>query len=227
MEWAEQEGPAEQRYTRVATKGVRVAMERTAQTASAVASALPAERLASLTLRLTVTVRSAVQEVLSGPGYYQGYPTIGGASGAPGSAGISQGDSIGVSGGQLVLKNSLLATAASGTNVVGVILDAGNNLNSDSTDSLTNGTSLNGINPQLGTLGYCGGPTPTVPLLAGSPAIDAADLARILQRGTARGDAALWNGAGIGAFEYCASYLVSGTVSGLTPATAVFITAGQ
>ena len=111
-----------------------------------------------------------------GQGGYLGYPSSPGPAGVNGVAGVGQGDSLGCTGGTLTVQSCILAAnAASDTNVFGAIVDAGYNLNSDATGVLTSGTSLNNTNPDLGTLGNYGGPTPTIPLLAGSPAIDAAD----------------------------------------------------
>jgi hypothetical protein len=76
----------------------------------------------------------------------------------------------------VTLKNSILCpNAPSDTNIFGSIVDAGNNIDSDMQNSLTNSTSLNGVNPGLAPLGNNGGPTPTMALLPGSPAINAAD----------------------------------------------------
>jgi hypothetical protein len=55
-----------------------------------------------------------------------------------------------------------------------VVIDAGHNLSSNS-GGLTNVTSRPDTNALVGPLGYYGGRTPTLPLLCGSPAIDAGD----------------------------------------------------
>lgn len=115
-----------------------------------------------------------------------GLADTGGTNGMPGSL---QGDSIAVVQGSLIVLNSILSCAPDGTNVFGGIVDAGYNLNSDATGALTNQSSFNGIDPDLGPIGNYGGPTQTIPLLAGSPAIDAADPASFPptdQRGRAR-----------------------------------------
>ena len=102
-----------------------------------------------------------------------------------------------------ILKNSILSpNAPTDTNIFGSFIDAGNNISSDKQNSLTNSSSFNGINPLLAPLGNYGGPTPTMALLAGSPAIDTADSAAFPatdQRGYPRpyGPAP-----DIGAFEY-------------------------
>jgi hypothetical protein len=48
----------------------------------------------------------------------------------------------------------------------------GFNLSADDTPSFTDPTSANNTDPKLGPLGDYGGPTPTMPILIGSPAID-------------------------------------------------------
>ena len=61
------------------------------------------------------------------------------------------------------------------------------------------------VNPQLGTIGNYGGPTPTVPLLAGSPAINAGSSCPATdQRGFARNDVC-----DIGAYEFGGGLLIT------------------
>ena len=103
------------------------------------------------------------------------YPPFIGTNGANGAPGIGQGETIANSGGSFLVKNSILYCASNETNGFGSIFDAGNNINSDATALLTNSTSFNNTNPLLGTLGNYGGSTQTIPLLLGSPAINAAD----------------------------------------------------
>lgn len=128
---------------------------------------------------------------------------LGGGNGAAnGMPGLSEGQNLANTGGSIILLNSILNCSPGSNNGFGAIVDAGYNLDSDSTGYLTNSTSLNNKNPDLGPLGNYGGPTPTVPLLADSPAIDAADPSSFPardQRGVPRpyGSAPC-----IGAFEY-------------------------
>jgi hypothetical protein len=72
------------------------------------------------------------------------------------------------------LLNTLLAsnTPANGS---GTITDAGHNLSSDGSCVFTSIGSLNNTDPKLGPLANNGGPTMTMRLLPGSPAIDAGD----------------------------------------------------
>jgi hypothetical protein len=77
--------------------------------------------------------------------------------------------------GDASLVNSILACAAGQTNVSGTIRDDGHNLCSDSSANLSSPSSRNNVDPLLAPLSYNGGPTPTMALLLGSPAIDIGD----------------------------------------------------
>jgi hypothetical protein len=132
-----------------------------------------------------------------------GYPSIAGSPGANGTVGAVQGSALANAGGTSLLLNSILsANILTDTNIFGPLIDAGYNISFDGQLSLTNPTSMNGVNPLLGPLAWNGGPTETMALLAGSPAIDAADPSAfppIDQRGFPRP----WgSGPDIGAFEY-------------------------
>jgi uncharacterized membrane protein len=86
------------------------------------------------------------------------------------------------------------------TNLYGSVSDLGHNLSSDW--CFTSATSFNYTDPKLGPLANNGGPTLTMALLPGSPAIDAADPAAAPvtdQRGIAR---PVGPAPDIGAFEY-------------------------
>ena len=132
-----------------------------------------------------------------GGGGGQGSP-----SGPQGSSGTS-GSAVGglqISGGVLV--NTILATNSPG-NCSGAITDAGHNLSSDGPGVFTNVGSLNNTDPKLGLLADNGGPTMTMALLPGSPAIDGGNTAaapRTDQRGFPR---PVGSAADIGAYEYC------------------------
>jgi hypothetical protein len=132
----------------------------------------------------------------------------GGAGGPPGNStrppgtngapGIAVGGLM-TSGGRLV--NTVLATNTA-SNGFGAITDAGYNLSSDGSCAFTGIGSLNNIDPKLGPLSDNGGPTLTMALLPGSPAIDAGNTSvapATDQRGFPR-PAGL--AADIGAFEY-------------------------
>jgi S-layer homology domain. len=71
-----------------------------------------------------------------------------------------------------ILKNSILANN-SGGNCAGSIINGGYNLDSGSTCGFgSNNGSMSNTDPKLGSLADNGGPTQTMALLAGSPAID-------------------------------------------------------
>jgi hypothetical protein len=104
--------------------------------------------------------------------------------GDSGDNGRSRGGNVANNGTFFLLQNCLLASAMTGTNLsftsnlvtglnaFGDFTDGGYNLSDDSTPVFTFETSRNAAEPLLGLLGNHGGPTPTIPLLPGSPAID-------------------------------------------------------
>ena len=73
------------------------------------------------------------------------------------------------------LVNSIVAGSISASNGFGAVLDGGHNISSDNSFNFTNTGSLNNTDPKLGPFGDHGGRTPTLSLLHGSVAIDAAD----------------------------------------------------
>ena len=89
--------------------------------------------------------------------------TISGNSSLYGGVAIS-------SDGTAILQNSILANL--GGNCSGTVTSDGYNLSSDDTCNFTGPGDMNNTDPKLGGLGYNGGPTQTIPLLSGSPAID-------------------------------------------------------
>jgi hypothetical protein len=112
------------------------------------------------------------------------------------------------------LRNTIVANSTSGGNCGGstTITDLGHNLeyNPDNTCDFSGAfNDITGIDPMLGPLQNNGGPTETLALLAGSPAIDAGDNAGVPatdQRGYIR----IINGiVDIGAYEYGSSPPVS------------------
>jgi len=125
-----------------------------------------------------------------------------GGSGGPGGAGGSPGTNGAVGGaiaGQCV--NTIIAYN-SPSNCSGTTGDAGHNLSSDASCAFTSSGSVNNTDPKLGPLAENGGPTLTMALLPGSPAIDAGNTSLAPatdQRGFPR-PAGL--AADIGAFEY-------------------------
>jgi hypothetical protein len=132
----------------------------------------------------------------------------GGAGGAPGDSsaqhgtgGRAGGDFGGLktSGAELV---NVLLSGNVWSNCLGNVIDAGHNLSSDGSCAFTNLGSRNNTSPRLGPLANNGGPTLTMALLAGSPAIDAGDPSAAPptdQRGALR---PIGPAPDIGAYEY-------------------------
>jgi hypothetical protein len=155
------------------------------------------------------------------PGFCHGQ-TIPGTPGGPGVSGTAQGgiyESVGsciltnctlgfnrgggILGGTAVgLVNTLLYSNEPGGNSIGQPVDLGHNISSDASCAFTNVGSMNNTDPGLAPLAANGGPTWTMALLWGSPAIDTGDTASAPptdQRGYPR---PLGFAADIGAFEY-------------------------
>jgi hypothetical protein len=112
--------------------------------------------------------------------------------------------------GTATLQNSIVA-GNSGGNCGGTMTSNGYNLSSDGTCNFNNSGDLNNTDPKLGGLGNYGGPTQTIPLRRGSPAIDAGNprgctdgrghLLKTDQRGAPRPDKGDSGGCDMGAFE--------------------------
>ena len=133
-----------------------------------------------------------------------GSSTIAGNSGGVYGSGVVNYD------GPVTLQNTIMATN-SGGNCDQTVSSNGYNLSDDNSCNFSGPGDLNNTNPLLGTLGNYGGPTQTIPLLAGSPAIDAGNppgctdgngnLLLTDQRGAPRPDKEDANGCDIGAYE--------------------------
>jgi hypothetical protein len=116
-----------------------------------------------------------------------------------------------VNSGTLSLQNSIVGNN-SGGNCFGPVSSKGYNLSSDGSCKFSGPGDMNNTNPVLGTLGNYGGPTQTIPLFSGSPAIDAGKptgctdglghLLKTDQRGKPRPDAKETVGCDMGAYEY-------------------------
>ncbi|HXI50163.1 MAG TPA: choice-of-anchor Q domain-containing protein, partial [Candidatus Saccharimonadales bacterium] len=140
------------------------------------------------------------------------YNSAQGGKGMPPGGGF--GDNFNTSNGTVLLRNCLIAGTAGGTNCVGTISDGGHNISSDSSCQFGAPGSLNDTDPKLAPLADYGGPTPTMALLPGSPALDAADAAACPptdQRGRPR---PFGPGCDIGAFESSPPYTVLGRITG-------------
>jgi len=114
---------------------------------------------------------------------------------------LALGDNMASTNKPIMLTNTILFHSQSKTNVFGPIIDGGHNLCSDASAKFTLPTSRNNTDPLLGPLADNGGPTPTMALLMGSPALDAGDNAACPatdQRGLPR---PMGSGCDIGAFE--------------------------
>ena len=101
------------------------------------------------------------------------------------------------------LNNTVVANSPSGGDISGSVIGS-NNLIKDGTGGLDPTTNLLGVDPMLAPLGDYGGPTQTMPLLPGSPAIGAGSTALIPTGITTdqRGEPRIVNGSvDIGAFE--------------------------
>jgi len=72
----------------------------------------------------------------------------------------------------VMIRNSIIANTGFGGDTWGTLTDAGYNICSDSTANFSAMGSLNNTDPLLGPLADNGGPTPTMLLLTGSPALD-------------------------------------------------------
>jgi hypothetical protein len=122
--------------------------------------------------------------------------------------GYKSGTGGGIVGG--ALQDSIVANNSPG-NCYGTITSKGYNLSSDSTCNFNGTGDLNNTDPVLGTLGNYGGPTQTIPLRSGSPAIDAGNpagctdgqghLLKTDQRGKPRHDKEDAGGCDMGAYE--------------------------
>jgi hypothetical protein len=137
---------------------------------------------------------------------------LGGVTGPIGTTNIgpAQGGGINISNSTVAFLSSILSSNLAGSNCFGVITDAGHNISSDASCHFSAAGSLNNTDPLLGPLADNGGPTPSMALLAGSPAIDAADSAGCPdtdQRGIARPFGAACD---IGAFEATSSSATPG-----------------
>jgi hypothetical protein len=115
------------------------------------------------------------------------------------------------SGYKVTLENSIVADSPNGGNCTGTMSSNGYNLSSDGTCNFSSRGDLNNHDPMLGPLQNNGGPTQTMALLPGSPAIDGGNpsgctdgqgnLLKTDQRGMPRPDKEDSVGCDMGAYE--------------------------
>jgi hypothetical protein len=125
------------------------------------------------------------------------------------------------------LLNTIVANSVSSGNGYGALTDLGHNLSSDASCNFTGPGSLNNTDPILGPLDNYGGPTLTMALLTGSPAIDGGDPVSYPptdQRGRVRPSGSAPD---IGAFESSPPYSIHGRLSGHSLQGEVSVTAGS
>lgn len=124
---------------------------------------------------------------------------------------IGGGGALGNAGSSILIKNSIVANVANGGNCAGAITSVGYNVSSDNTCRFRSRGDLNGKNPKLGPLRNNGGPTQTMALLVGSPALDGGNptgcrdffgkLLKTDQRGMPRPGGGETTGCDMGAYE--------------------------
>jgi hypothetical protein len=141
---------------------------------------------------------------------YGAYLAIDSSTIAGNSANWSDGGIVG--GDDMAISNSIVANNVGGNcRYSSTTSSNGYNISSDATCNFTGVGDLNNTDPRLGTLGFYGGPTETIPLLTGSPAIDAGNpngctddqgiLLKTDQRGMPRPDREDKSGCDMGAYE--------------------------
>jgi len=121
------------------------------------------------------------------------------------------GGALSNAGGSFLIQNSIVANLGYGGNCAGTMTSDGYNVSSDSSCNFTGPGDLNGSNPRLGSLHSNGGPTQTMALPSGSPALDAGNpagcrdfagnLLKTDQRGKPRPGAGETTGCDMGAYE--------------------------
>ena len=116
------------------------------------------------------------------------------------SSSVALGGGIYVGSGKVYVRNSILSSN-SPVNCIGTLIDNGNSLSSDASCAFIPPGSLNNTDPLLAPLGAYGGPTLTMALRPGSPAVNAGNATFCLatdQRGVPRPQG---NGCDMGAVE--------------------------
>jgi hypothetical protein len=160
------------------------------------------------TISGNIASKDSVSGCLADGGGIYGRPTIKNSTISGNAVRGHAGTGGGIIGG--TLQNSIVANNYGG-NCSGTVISNGYNLSSDGTCDFNGTGDLNNTDPKLGQLGNYGGPTQTIPLLSGSPAIDAGNatgctdgqghLLKTDQRGRPRHDKEDKRGCDMGAYE--------------------------
>jgi hypothetical protein len=152
----------------------------------------------------TVSGNQRITHGIGGIANLQGTLTLSNSTVAGNQGGID------VNSGTVTFQNSIVAN--SGGNCFGSVIGSnGYNLSSDASCSFNNTGDLNNTDPKLGSLQSNGGPTKTMALASGSPAVDAGNpngctdgqgqLLKTDQRGKPRPDTEDTRGCDMGAYE--------------------------
>ncbi len=165
------------------------------------------------TLSVTNSTFSANSATTSGGAIYSqgGTVQIGNSTFGTNPENIGGGGALSNAGSSVLIQNSIVANSGNGGNCAGTITSDGYNLSSDSTCNFSSTGDLNSKNPRLGALHKNGGPTETLALPSGSPALDAANpagcrdfsgnLLKTDQRGLPRPGGGETTGCDMGAYE--------------------------
>lgn len=162
-------------------------------------------------LNINNSTLSGNTAVLGGAGFGGGIYTDNNAAVTISNSTIGSNNGGGIESSAVVtLQNSIVANNAGG-NCIGTMASNGYNVSSDATCNFSNSGDRNGLDPKLGPLQNNGGPTQTMALLPGSPAIDAGNpsgctdgqghLLKTDQRGQPRPDKEDSVGCDLGAYE--------------------------
>jgi predicted outer membrane repeat protein len=165
------------------------------------------------TLNVTNSTFSANSATTSGGAIYSNGGTVQISNSTFGNnpENIGSGGALSNAGSTVLIQDSIVANFANGGNCAGTVTSDGYNLSSDSTCNFGSQGDLNNTNPMLGALGKNGGPTQTMALQKGSPALDAGNTAgcrdffgKLLktdQRGKRRPGGSETTGCDMGAYE--------------------------
>ncbi len=166
----------------------------------------------------TLVGNTASGQTCGGGGIANGYPDYGGAATINNSTlsgnnapGCAYAGGIVNSSGTVTLQNSIVASSTPGGNCGGSVTSDGYNISDDNTCNFNGSGDMNDTDPKLQPLGNYGGPTQTLAIFAGSPAIDAGNpngctngqgkLLKTDQRGYPRPGPHDHHGCDMGAFE--------------------------